>query len=103
VADLVPDLRRVSHRVLAVDGVLVAAPDAGRLHVARVDELGEDALGRTFGDPDAFGHVTQPDVGRVGKAEENLGVVGEERELTPEFDQRRAASPPVPILAAHAG
>jgi hypothetical protein len=33
-------------------------------------------LRRALGDPDAFGHLAQPDVGRLGEAEENLGVVG---------------------------
>lgn len=77
-ADLQTELGRVSHRVLLVDGVAVAAPDALGLHVAGFDELGEDALGRAFGDADALGHVTEPDLGVLGDAQEDLGVVGEE-------------------------
>jgi hypothetical protein len=38
------------HRVLAVDGVPVAAPYALDLHVARIDELGDDPLSRALGD-----------------------------------------------------
>jgi hypothetical protein len=64
--------------VLVVDGVAVAAPDALGLHVAGFDELGEDALGRAFGDADTLGHVAQPDLGVLGDAQENLGVVREE-------------------------
>ena len=64
--------------MLAVDGVSVAAADACRLHVAGFDQLGEDPLGRALGDPDALGHVAQPDVRILDEAQEHLGMVGEE-------------------------
>ena len=65
--------------MLPIDGVSVAAPDALGRDVAAVDQLGEDALGRALGDAHAFGDVAQPDVGRLGQAQEDLRVVGEER------------------------
>lgn len=72
------NLRGVSHYVFAVDGVAVATSDADGRHVASFDEVGEDALGCAFGDADVFRHVAEADVGRVGEAQEDLGVVGEE-------------------------
>ena len=77
-ADFVPDLGGVSHGVFATDGVVAASSDADCLYVASCDEVGEDALGCAFGDADVFGDVSESDVGRVGEAEEDLGVVGEE-------------------------
>lgn len=72
------DLRGVSHGVFAVDGVAVASSDTDGLYVAGFDEVGEDALGCALGDADVFGDVAEPDVGCVGEAQEDLGVVGEE-------------------------
>jgi hypothetical protein len=43
--------------VFAVEGVVVAASDPGRLDVAGVDEVGEDALRCPFGDAHALGDV----------------------------------------------
>jgi hypothetical protein len=77
-ADFVADLGRVSHRMFAVDGVVVASSDAGSLYVAGFDEFGHDALGCAFGNAHVVGDVAESDVGGVGQAEENLGVVGEE-------------------------
>jgi hypothetical protein len=54
------------------------AEDALGRHVAGLDELGEDPLGRTLGDADALRHLAQADVRRLGEAQEHLGVVGEE-------------------------
>ena len=47
--------------MLAVDCVPVAPSDAFGLDVAGFDQLGEDALGRAFGDANALGHVAQPE------------------------------------------
>jgi hypothetical protein len=88
----------MSHGVVAVEGVVVAAPDAAGLDLAGVDEVGEDALGRAFGDADAFGYVAQTDIGCLGKAEEYLGMVGEEgpggRSICASNQRRRAARVP---------
>lgn len=71
------ELGGVAHGAFAVDGVAVAASLAGCLDVAGLDEVGEDALGCAFGDADVLGDVAESDVGGVGEAEEDLGVVGE--------------------------
>ena len=69
----------MAHRVLVIDGVAIAAPDTLGLDVAAFDQLSEDALCRAFSDSHVLGDVAQPDVGRLGQAQQNLGVVGEER------------------------
>jgi hypothetical protein len=69
----------VPHRVLAIDRVVISASDALDLHVAGIDELGEDPLGRALGDPNVLGDLAQADIGRLRDAEEDLSVVGEER------------------------
>ena len=72
------DLRRVSHGMFAVDAVAVASSGTDGFHVAGFDEVGEDALGCALSDTDVLGDVAEPDIGCLGKAQENLGVVGEE-------------------------
>jgi hypothetical protein len=71
-------LRWVAHVLVLVDAVAVAATVALALDVSRFDEVGEDALCGSLGDPDLFGNVSKPDVWRAGDAEEHLRVVGEE-------------------------
>ena len=71
-------LRWVAHVPVLVDAVAVAATVALALDVSRIDEVGEDALGGSLGDPDLFGNVAKPDVWRAGDAEKHLRVVGEE-------------------------
>ena len=62
-----------------VDAVAVAATVALAVDVFGLDEVGEDALGGSLGDPDLLGDVAKPDVGRAGDAEEHLGVVKRKR------------------------
>jgi hypothetical protein len=50
----------VAHGVLPVDRVAVSTSDPLCLDVTRSDELGEEALGRTLSDSDAFGDLAQP-------------------------------------------
>jgi hypothetical protein len=71
-------LRRVAHVAVLVDAVAVAATVALALDVSRLDEVGEDALCGSLGDPDLLGNVAKPDVWCAGDAEEHLRVVGEE-------------------------
>ena len=71
-------LRGVAHVLVLVDAVAVAAAVALAFDVSGLDEVGEDALGGSFGDPDLLGDVAEPDVWRAGDAEEHLCVVGEE-------------------------
>ena len=61
------DLGGVAHGVFAVDGVVVASPDADCLDVPGFDQVGEDALGCAFRDADAFGDVAEPDVVCLGE------------------------------------
>ena len=68
----------VAHVPVFVDAVAVAATVARALDVSGLDEVGEDALCGSLGDPDLFGDVSKPDVWGAGDAEEHLGVVGEE-------------------------
>jgi hypothetical protein len=68
----------VAHVPVLVDAVAVAATGALALDVSRLDEVGDDALCGSLGDPNLFGHVSKPDVWHAGDAEEHLRVVGEE-------------------------
>ncbi len=71
-------LRWVAHVPVLVDAVAVAATVALALDEPRLDEVGEDALCGSLGDPDLLGNVSKPDVWRASNAEEHLRVVGEE-------------------------
>ena len=64
--------------LVLVDAVAVAATVALALDESRLDEVGEDALCGSLGDPDLLGNVSKPDVWRASDAEEHLRVVGEE-------------------------
>jgi hypothetical protein len=77
-ADLDVLLRWVAHVPVLVDAVAVATTVALALDVSGLDQVGEDALGGSLGDPDLLGNVAKPDVWRAGDAEEHLRVVGEE-------------------------
>jgi hypothetical protein len=74
----VPELGGVAHLDVAVDRVVVSAPDAFAFDEPCVDEVGEDSLGGALGDSDVECDVAEPDLGVVGDAEEHLGVVGDE-------------------------
>jgi hypothetical protein len=71
-------LRWVAHVPVFVDAVAVAATFALALDEPRLDEVGDDALCGSLGDPDLLGNVSKPDVRHAGDAEEHLGVVREE-------------------------
>jgi hypothetical protein len=68
----------VAHVRVGVDSVVVSSSLSLAVDVAGFDEVGEDALGGSFGDSDSFGDVPQPDVGVLGDSEQDLCVVGEE-------------------------
>ena len=48
-------------------------------HVALFDQLGQNPVGGTLGDPDRGADVAQPDARVLGDADQHLGVVREER------------------------
>ena len=58
-------LRGVAHVPVLVDAVAVAATVALALDVSGLDQVGEDALCGSLGDPDLVGDVAEPDVGRA--------------------------------------
>ena len=68
----------VAHGDVGVDAVAVSTADPFALDVAGFDEVGDDALGGTLGDPNALGDVTEPRVRIADEAEKDLGVVREE-------------------------
>jgi hypothetical protein len=68
----------VAHESMRVDPVLVPTAVALSVDVARLDEVGEDPLRGSFGDPDVLSDVAEPDVRSSGDAEEDLGVVRKE-------------------------
>jgi hypothetical protein len=68
----------MAHVGVGIDPILVSAPVALSVDVARLNEVGEDPLRGSFGDPDRLSDVAQPDVRSPGYAEEDLSVVGEE-------------------------
>lgn len=78
-ADLVVELGRVAHVRFGVDGVVVSSAFALAGDEPVFDEVGDDALSGAFGDPHCGGDVAEPCFGVAGDAEQNLGVVGEER------------------------
>ncbi len=71
-------LRGVAHGDVGFDAVVVSAADAFAFDVAKFHEVGDDALGGSFGDADALGDVTGARVGIAVEAEKDLGVVREE-------------------------
>ena len=77
-ADLMAVLGGVAHRDVGVDAVVVATADPFALDVAGFHQLGDDALGGPFCDPDALGDVTEPGVRVSVDAEKDLGVVRKE-------------------------
>jgi hypothetical protein len=77
-ADLVPLLSGVAHGGVNVDAVAVSAADSFAFDVAGFDQVGDDALGRSLGDSDPLGDVTESRVWIALDAKKNLGVVREE-------------------------
>lgn len=68
----------VTHSDVAVDRVVTAAAVSFAFDVAGLDEVGDDALGCSFGDSDGVGDVPEAGLGVARDAEEHLSMVGEE-------------------------
>ena len=77
-ADLVAVLGGVTHCCVGSDAVVVSSADAFALDVAGFDQVGDDALGGSLGDPHPLGDVTESRVPVALEAEKDLGVVREE-------------------------
>ena len=77
-ADLVAVLGGVTHGYVSSDAVVVTPANPFALDVAGFDQVGDDALGGSFGDPNALCDVTESRVRVAVEAEKDLGVVREE-------------------------
>jgi hypothetical protein len=77
-ADLVALLSGVAHGCVDVDVVAVSAAHSFTLDVAGLDQVGNDALGRSLGDSHPVGDVTESRVRVALDAKKNLSVVREE-------------------------
>jgi hypothetical protein len=77
-ADLLAVLGRMAHLCLLVDDVTVPAAVPLALHRSCLDQVNEDPLRGSLGDPDVGGDVPEADIRVSCDAKENLGVVGEE-------------------------
>ena len=60
---------QVSHRHRRVDPVVVPSPDLRACEVPRVDQVGNDPLHRSLGDPEAPRHIDHALLGVLGDAE----------------------------------
>ena len=70
---------RVGEREVRVDRVPIAPALSLAGDVAGGAELGHDPVRGAFGDPDSVPDVAQADAGVVGNAEQDPGVIGQER------------------------
>ncbi|MFC7597646.1 hypothetical protein ACFQU3_20195 [Terrabacter sp. GCM10028922] len=81
-ADQLPDgvvaVQRVAKRKLVVDFVPIAASVAGLRQVAGCLEIADELSGRSLGDADGLGDVSEARGGIGGDADEHVGVVGDE-------------------------
>ena len=81
-ADLVRELRRMTHAKRAVEAVAVPPAYALASNVPRLDELLDDSLRRALRDADGRGDVAKPRVRVSLDAEEHLGVARDEAPLS---------------------
>ena len=68
----------MTHCAIGVDDVAVTSAFPLTAHIARLDEVGHDALCGALCDADALCDVAQPHVVLSGDAEQHLCVVGDE-------------------------
>lgn len=69
---------RVPQRHPPVDFVVVPTPDSLPIKSTFRYQIGDDAMRRTFRDPDAFGDLPQGEVRIARQTHEYMGMVGEE-------------------------
>lgn len=79
--DVVP-LERMTERTTTDDGVPVPPSDPLHAEVPLVGKVGHDLLSGPFRDPDESGDVAQPDIAIPMDAQQDVGVVREERPRT---------------------
>jgi hypothetical protein len=73
--DLVVSLGDVPHPDFAVQSIVAATADPLAIDIARLDEVGDDALSRSFSDSDRLGDVPESHVSISSDAKEHLRVV----------------------------
>jgi hypothetical protein len=78
-ADLMAALSWVSHRMPPLDLVAVSSPHSLAPQEAGFNEVGHDPLDGALGDSDVLGHVAKTDVRVLRDAEQDLGVIRDER------------------------
>ena len=77
-ADLMLELLGMPHTPLPVEHVPIAAADTLALEIAGVDEVVDDALGRSLGDADRGRDVPHADIGISLNGQQHLRVAREE-------------------------
>jgi len=73
--DLVVSLGDVPHPDFAVQPLVAATADPLAIDIARLDEIGDDPLSRSFSDRDRLGDIPEPHVWIASDAKEHLRVV----------------------------
>lgn len=63
---------------LGHDLVAVATPISLAKDIALLNQLGEDFVGASLGDPDRGSYVAQPNTGIISYAEQDVSVICEE-------------------------
>jgi len=79
------ELRGMPHAALSVEHVPIAAADALALEIAGVDEVVDDALGRSLRYSDRVRDVAQPDIGIPLDGQQHLRVAGEKLPRTASY------------------
>lgn len=80
-SDFMVSHQRVPQPHVGVNLVEVPASDLGCADVALIDEIGDDAMSRSFRDTGTLGDVAQPRLGVGRDAEKHVGMVRQERPL----------------------
>ena len=70
---------RVAKGSVEADFVDVVAAVLGQVDVAGFDEVMHDAVNGAFADPDLAGDLREANLGVLGDADDDVGVVGQER------------------------
>ena len=79
VSDLVAGLEWVPQWSIEEDFVHVVVPVAGACDVAGIDEVLDDAVHGSFADADEAGDLGEAYLGVLGDADQDVGVVCQER------------------------
>ena len=75
----VPVLRGVPQAAIAIDAIAVASPGLGDRNIARVNEIAQVGLRRTFCDADGNSHVAHACLRMLREIDQYVTVIREER------------------------